>query len=260
MVNARRDNRFKMAERRLYESPSDPIGITRIASDGISGDGYKRSMWHNQPLLSEFKNNKQFPFGSFYDVDTTNVWDVDASGSGTALVPVAGRGAFAKFTNGASDNNYYAYNNKYAHFGLIAGKDTLCTAEIIVKTVAKADIYFGLCAKILSGNMFDNRVNGIGFYTLADTDGNGLLRIESTKASTPTQVSAGVSMANGVKVKLGFNAVGLYKVCFYVDEIYRGIITTNIPTVDLNVCFGCRNGEAAANEFSINTINVAMER
>jgi hypothetical protein len=134
------------------------------------------------------------------------------------------------------------------------------TAEIIVKTVAKADIYFGLCAKILSGNLFDNRVNGIGFYTLADTDGNGLLRIESMKATVATQASAGVSMADGVKVKLGLVAVGLYKVCFYVDDIYRGIITTNIPTVDLNVCFGCRNGEGAANEFSINTINVAMER
>lgn len=258
MNNSRRDNRFKAETRRMYENTNDPMGIQRIDSGGV--DGHTKSMWHNQPLISEFKNNIQFPFRSAYDINTTNVWDVDAGGSGTAIVPVAGRGAFAKFTNGASDNNYYAYNNKYAQFGLIASKDTLLTAEIIVKTVTKADIYFGLCAKILSGNMFDNRVNGIGFYTLADTEGSGLLHIESANTSVVTQASVGVSMANGVKIKLGILAVGLYKVYFYVDEIYRGAITTNIPTVDLNVCFGCRNGEAAANEFSINTINVAMER
>ena len=49
---ARRDSRFKMAGALMYENPSDPIGIRRIASDGLSGDGYKRSMWNNQPLVS----------------------------------------------------------------------------------------------------------------------------------------------------------------------------------------------------------------
>ena len=105
--------------------------------------------------------------------------------------------------------------------------------------------------------IFDARVDSIGFYL---ADGSGLLYCETNNTSTPTQSSTGITLEDSTVYKIGFVAVGVTVVYFYVNETYVKASIANIPTAALAVAFGLRNGTGVANELSINTINVGLER
>jgi hypothetical protein len=249
---SRKDKRKGNALMLLYENPDDPLGISRI--DGISNT---HSFWHDFPNVDMFANILKWEFKTAYDVNATNVWTQVAGGSGTVLTVQDVRGGFAKAINGASDDNYYGYSAKYSNCTLEALKLTWFQTQIAVKDVSEADLFVGLMTPAATTGIFDARVDSIGFYL---TDGSGLLYRETSKTSTPTQVSTGITMADTVVIKLGFVVVSTTAVYFYVDEQYVGCSTTNIPTAALGPAFGLRNGAAAANELSINTINVGLER
>ena len=247
--------RVAMAIAGLYAQGSDPLGEMRRDA----GDHFE-SLFHGFPLTPIRPIILQYDFTNAYKVNATNVWNATAVGTGTVLTAQAGRGGFAKFVNGASDNDAYDYQAKYAQATLAAAKGTWFITEVMIKTVAKADIFVGLCAPIASGNIFDNRLNSIGFYTDSGGVAPGVLWCETTLAGVLTRQNTGVTLADGVKVELGFCVVGVTSVFFFVNNVYKKVSSSNMPIVDLAVSFGCRNGEAAANEMTIYPIQVGMDR
>jgi hypothetical protein len=235
----------------LYVNPSDDWGIPRAnAGDHLQSPYHLMSL---NPLASIFH---QYGFFNAYDVNTTNVWDQVASGSGTGLTVQAGRGGYAKIVNGASDNHHYYYQAKYQTATLAAGKMTWLIGEIMIKDVDQCDMFFGLCKTIASGEIFANRVDAVGFYM---TDGSALLRCETSKASTATQASSAVSAVDLTRVRLALTIEAASKVHFFIDGVHKKTITTNIPTANLAVSFGLQNGEGAANEMTIYPIRLGME-
>lgn len=249
--NGRLGRNSTMEEAGFYANPTEAWGNPRINA----GD-FQQSPYHLMsvnPLYSVFH---QFGFFNAYDVNTTNVWDQTASGSGTALTVQAGRGGFAKFVNGASDNNHYYYQSKYQTAALAAGKMTWIVGDFIIKDVDQCDFFFGLCKTIASGDIFANRVDSVGFYM---TDESALLRCECSNTSTATQASSGASAVDLTRVRLAISIEASVRANFFVNDVHKKTISTNLPTANLAVSFGLQNGEGAANELSIYPIRLGME-
>jgi hypothetical protein len=236
-----------------YPIAGEPVGIDRVNSGDNLQSGY-----HGFPRASIFANILEWQFKSAYDVDATNVWDMANTGSGTVLTPQDGRGGWAKVVNHDTNNDYYSYQSKYKPIALASGKSIWIVTEIKVKVVGQADIFVGLTPAVATTSIFDARVDSVGFY-LAD-EGAGLLYAETSKASSATQTSTGVTMVDATSIKLGIKIDGLTHAYFYVNDVYKVVHITNLPTVDMGFAFAIRNGEGAANEFSINTIFVGMDR
>jgi len=254
LVGQGRNSQASMAMAGLYANRNEAWGTPRA-----HGGDFRKSPYHLVPVNPLFPIIKRYNFFTAYDVDTTNVWDESNSGSGTGLTCQDGRGGYATVVNAASDNNYYFYEGKYKNGTLATGKNTWLSGEIAVKTAVAAEIFFGLCATI-SGNLFDNRADAIGFYTDPDNDASGLLRCECSKDSSASQSSSTESLADATRVKLSVIVGGTSVAYFAVDDVVKKAISTNVPTTDLAFCFGIRNGAGAANELDIYPTTLILER
>lgn len=237
----------------MYPKPGDPDGVLRVNSGDDFGSPY-----HGFPMPPIFPNTLQWQFKSAYDVDGSNVWDIANTGTGTPLACQDGRGGWAKSVNGVTDNNYYSYQSKYKPIALVAGKNLWLVTEIKVKTVNQADLFVGLTPAIATTAIFDAWVDVVGFY-LNDGQG-GLLRCVTSNGSALTLKSTGVSMADDVAIKLCIKIEGVSQAYFYVNDIPKAVSKAYIPTTNMGFAFALRNGEGAANELSINTVFIGMDR
>jgi len=236
----------------FYQKSTDPSWLRR--HDG----GPMDSMPVNPPYLHPVV----FKFQDAYDINTSNVWSEAASGSGTGLAVQDARGGKAKFTNGGSDNNYYSYFSKYEVAKLASGKDLWFWTTIAIADVSEADLFVGLCAKLGSGDIFDNRVDAVGFYM---TDGDETLFCECNKDGTPTQTTSGVDLADGIEKFVGFHVKSNTKVEFYVGDSGNKpqlvtSMSTNLPDdEEMTVAFALRNGTTAANALTISAIHCPQD-
>lgn len=211
------------------------------------------------PPMPAAANVNRFEFKNKYDIDTTNTWKQTASGSGTALTVQDARGGRAKATNGASDNNYYFYESIYEIAKLTAGKHLHITGSIEIADVDQADWFWGLCARLASGNLFDNRVDAIGFY---GADGSANINCECRKDSTATNDTAIDTLADATEMYFGLHVIGATEVYCYTETYdgYRSILRTNVPdNEEMCVSFGCRNGQASANSLTVGQINLMQD-
>lgn len=236
----------------FYNKPSDPSWLRRH-DGGESGQSPLKGLPVNPP----FARMKVYTFDTAYDVDTTNVWTQDAAGSGTGLTVLDARGGQAQFINGATNNDFYSYQRKYEQWNLVDNKTEWFWTTITIADVSEADLFVGVCALLGSGNLFDNRLDAIGFYT---TDSDPTLFCECNKDGTPTQATAGVDLSDGIEKWLGFRAVNKTQVEFWVGDANNAPrfvkkINTNLPDDELMaVSFGLRNGTGSANNMTISDI------
>ena len=238
---------------------------------GGSDNDYDRSFWGGAYNLNVGHMMPTFPiFGTFeflpffmhrtIDVDTTSVWTAANSGSGTGLALQDAAGGRAKLINAATDNSYYYYFSNGEVVKLATNRQIYVFAHALkIKDVDQADWFIGLCKKLGSGNLFDNRVDAIGFY---GTDGSALIRSETNKNGTSSQESTGQSLTDEVETWLGIHINGTAAAYFFTGNSrgFRVIKTTNLPDdEELAVAFGCRNGQAVANEMTIGQIDVIIQ-
>lgn len=232
----------------FYNKSSDPSWLKRHSGGPLDG----------MPINPQYFHPVVFRFLTAYDVNTTNVWDVVAVNSGTGLTVQDARGGKAKFINGGSNNDAYTYTSKYEVVKLASGKDSWFWTTIAVADVSEADLFVGVSAKIGSGVLFDNRLDAIGFYL---TDGDATLFCECNKNGTPTQVTSGIDLADGIEKFVGFHVKSTTEVEFYVGNSGNipqlvTTISTNIPDdEEMTVAFALRNGTGAANNLIISAIH-----
>ena len=227
------------------------------------GGAYDKNVGHYMPTLPLFGGFEFLPFFMHrtIDTDTTDIWTEAHSGTGTGLTLQDADGGRAKIVNGTGDNNYYTYFSNGEIVKLSANRQIYLFAHALkIKDVDQADWFMGLCAKLGSGNLFDNRVDAIGFY---GTDGSALIRAETNKDGTASQVSTGQSLTDDTEEWLGLHINGTTAVYFYTGNArgYRCLRTASIPdNEELAVAFGCRNGQAAANEMTVGQIDIVRGR
>lgn len=200
----------------------------------------------------------------FYRLDhvLANTFAIAEVGSGTQLTLQDERAGVAKFTNGSNDNDYQEYFSVSEPGTPTTLRNlALHTIGIKIADVDQADMFFGLCQRLGSGNLFDNRVNSVGFYL---ADGSAALLAENRLSSSATLSSSLATMADDTWIELALDCsvvqtpAGNYsRTVFWVNNSEVATISLTFPLdVDMCLAFGLRNGEAVANEFSIKQISL----
>lgn len=238
----------------LYQYSDDPFGMLRNNEKDTT-----KAWWHDartKPADPLRKPALKWMFYKSEDVGSGAFTSAN-SGTGTPLALIDKRGGWAKSINGSGDNEYYYYYSLNEMAKLVDGYHVWFDTEIIIEDVDEADLFIGLCAGLGSGNLFDNRVDCVGF-TLAD--GSAALNHVTTKDSTGSPTATGDTLTDDTAVKLSFVVTGTARVDFYVDDVATSYSTSNLPDdEELAFAFGLRNGQASANSISITTTTVLMD-
>jgi len=238
----------------LYQYSDDPFGMLRNNEKDTT-----KAWWHNAPHKPGDPLRRpahRYFFNRTEDVGTGRFAET-AVGSGTVLTLQDRRGGWAKFTNAAADNDHYYYEAVNEIALMVDGQHIWFDTEIEITDVDQADMFIGICATLGSGNLFDNRVDCIGF-TLAD--GSGALQYVTTKDGTGAAAATGETLADLTAVKLSFVVTGLTRVDFYVNDNYVTTSESDVPDdEEMGLSFGLRNGEAVANAMSIATTTILLD-
>lgn len=245
----------------FYELSSDEKGDLRFNAGGRDRNVF--DMMPANPAFSPRARNVIIRFQTAYDVHAT-VWDQSKQNDGTVLTIQDAIGNKAKFVNDTGDNDYYYYEYVYEKAKLRSGKDLWFQTSIEIKDVDQGDMFVGLCARLASGNLFDNRVDAIGFVL---TDGGATLKAVCTKDGTGSAAAGDPSfdLTDETECWLGFHSNGTSYVDFFAgakgSETHRWRITANLPDdEELAPAFGLRNGTTAANSMTISDIMCLMDR
>jgi len=251
-------NTYMAAVSGMYGSPSDPKSTRRFNGASPRENLFDGVM--NQPAIPLANaTHNPFYFKNKHDVDSTNVWKQTAVGSGTPLVCLDGRGGRAKATNGATDNNYYFYESLYEIARLTSSTHLHIRGTIEIADVDQADWFWGLCARLASGNLFDNRVDAVGLY---GADGSANINAECRKNGTATPATALDTLTDATEMVVGVHIIGTAEAYFYTEDEagYRSIVRTNLPDdEEMCVSFGCRNGQGVANSLTVGQINLLQD-
>lgn len=193
-----------------------------------------------------------------YDVNTTNVWTETNSGTGTSLTVQDESGGVAKVVNGSANNNYYNYQAKYEIWKPTLNKDFWFQCPIKIADVSECDLFVGMCAKLGSGNLFDNKVDAIGFHM---ADGSGSIYGVGLKDSASELTAALATLADDTWAWLGFHCVSTARIEFFVNGVWKATLTAEIPDdEELAVSFGIRNGTGSANSLTIGKIDTIQDK
>jgi len=238
----------------LYQYADDPFGMLRSNEKDTT-----KAWWHNtvtRPADPLRRPAHKYFFNRTEDVGATRFKETN-SGSGSVLALQDRRGGWSKFTNGSGDNEYYFYEAINEIAAMVDGKHIWFDTEIEITNVDQADLFVGLCSLLGSGNLFDNRVDCVGF-TLADE--SAALQYVATQDGTGSPAATGETLSDLTAVKLSLVVTGLTRVDFYVDDNYVANLTTNLPDdEEMGFAFGLRNGEGVANAMSITTTTVLLD-
>lgn len=258
----------------FYDFIRSICGFKRRVTDGagrqrFNAGGTTRALWDYAPNVPSFPIGPEvrafyWTFDSSADTVSDAIsadeyrWNETASGSGTPLAPIDVVGGGGMFTNGTGDNEYYFYESGQEIGQLVAGYDLWF--EIVVQTddATQSDMFAGLCARLASGNLFDNRVDCVGFRK---DDGDTDIDLETdVSGSTATSSTAQGTLADDTDISLGFHYNGNDEtVYFFINDSYVNSIATTLPTTELCVSFGLRNGEAAAKSMIVKVIKLVVE-
>jgi hypothetical protein len=234
----------------------DPVGTRRYRGRNRVTDQY-HYIEGAAPVKPIYGHTLSWGFVNANDVDTTNVWDESNSGAGTSLTVQDEVGGYAKVTNGGGDNNYYYYFDKYEKLAIATDKDIYLRTRMKVGDVDEADVFIGMCKKLAAGDIFDNRVDAIGFYM---ADGSAVINCECSKDSTATQTASSVSATDGDEITLMIHVISNHTVEFFINESWAVEIKTNLPDdEEMAFCFGIRNGTGAANTLSVGRTDALMD-
>jgi hypothetical protein len=224
---------------------------------------------HNQreepsfPLLGH--GNVFWMFRKAGDVSADS-WIITESGAGTQLALQDENGGVAKFINGAADNNFQSYRSRAELLQIPSAGVISFRTRVRILDVSQGDLFVGFCENVTGKDIFDNRLNSVGFYTL---DGSGLLYVENGIGGVMTQSGPLVVPGSSPAIPIGqlvdeqwaelaFSIqinplVPRTAVNFFKNGLHLRTNITNMPTAAMAFYFALRNGQAVANELSITT-------
>lgn len=241
---------------------SDPKGIIRIDTGAPN-----TSVWDYMPTQPALSLDGIQPhlwlFRDPTDIVTDQVeattykWKETSSGSGTPLAVQDEQGGVAKSLNGAGDNNFYFYESANELVVPTSGKNIWFECEFKVSDATQSDWFIGLCARLATGNLFDDRLDSAGFKS---EDGDAYVDCENGVAGDARISTEEYTMLDNTWTKMGFRYNGSQFFYFIGDtDTYKAVHTSKIPTTEMCVSFGCRNGEAVAKSISVRKIFLGIE-
>jgi len=240
----------------LYQYGGDPAGMLRNNEKDTT-----KAWWHAAPQKPAGPLRRPPHYWYFDKTEDVGAGSLTPAnvGSGTPLALIDRRGGWATSLNAGALDDYYYYFGLNELASLVDGRFVWFDTEIEILDVDKADLFIGLCAKLGSGNLFDNRVDCVGFQ-LFNGSAAGRLNHVATKDGTGSPAYCGHTLADETAVKLSMVITGQSRVDFYVNDGWTSYLTSNLPDdEEMAFAFGLRNNAASPNAISITTTMVLLD-
>lgn len=183
--------------------------------------------------------------------------------AGSETISDASGGIFV-VTNATGDDDYTFYQYKsYSHvstaselFTLASGKKLWFKARLKASDVTQSDFFVGL----ISANTIPltSSVDAVWFYK---NDGDAYLDFGMYAASVATMTDVELaSLTDDTYFTVGFYWDGVNEIQYFYNDAIQGSSTVSVPSAELAISFGIRNGAAAAKILSVDYICCVKER
>ena len=171
-------------------------------------------------------------------------------------------GGVLKLTNGTADNDSDMLQlsgdggtTAMEIFALEVGKKAWFKTRCKINDKTESEFIIGI---INADTTPLDASDGIFFIKADDI---ATLDFKAVKASVASVASSIKTMVDDTYVELAFYYDGKDTISYYVDGNLEGTLAADtLPTTELTVTFGVKNGTGAAKEFSIDYIFVAKQR
>ncbi len=162
-------------------------------------------------------------------------------------------------TNANADNNLVSMQKLGHSFTPTAGTNLYFEARFQVSTATQVDVLFGLVAT--DTDPITSIVDGIVFRK---DDGDTYIDFAATNTSTTSTETELATFVADTYVTVGFKVTGISLVEYYVNGAKQGELSTNIPTVPLQVTMAFQDGDTGAaigaQTMSVDYVKVAQAR
>jgi hypothetical protein len=183
------------------------------------------------------------------------------TGSATETIADAAGGVL-EIKNGTADDDSDELQLVGESVILAAGKPVIFLAKIKVDDALQSDLFIGLSAT--DTDILGGTDNGVLFQK---DDGDANLDFGCRAAAAGSLSDTGVDLADDTWIVVGFEWDGYGKVTpFYSTDVSGKNATeltaviANIPSTEMRISFGVRNGEAVAKTLSLDYIRCAGVR
>lgn len=245
----------------FYRNPDEPAGFHRHWAGDFD------SLWDNihgipgQPLAAGKFQNYDFMHRHDTVSDAENAteheWHETAVGTGTPLYIARDVvGGAAKIVTGASAGNGYYYQSEAVGARGRQARDIWFEACVQMSDIGRSAFFIGVCADIASGNLFDNRLNSIGFYK---ADAASAIVFEVVLGGVQS-ILTDHSFVAATDAWIGFRYYsGGGRLIYYIGGANSGTIEVNPPDVLMPLSVGYRNNDGAAKTLSLKKIVFGLE-
>lgn len=190
-------------------------------------------------------------------------WTITEVGTSTQTLLDA-RNGILRLTSGASDNDGSQLQlggtgdseTVGECFLPAAGKNLWFECRVRSDDVTEHDFFLGLHVQdttVVAGRGSDY----IGFRT---DEGDALLDIECASGSSASSQTSVHTLVNDTWVTLGFKVTGTEKIEFYVNNVLKATLSTNIPTAEMKLTLAHLTGEGNAVQLDIDYVVVIQDR
>lgn len=185
------------------------------------------------------------------DGNLTGLWDAVISDASTGE---------ALFTNGAADDDSQEYQLKKEILSLNALSRTIWIfARAKISDATQEDFAFGLAAR--DTTFITATDNGL-LFRKTDGSTNIDLEVRASGATSGSSAAAGTMTTAyreyAIRIVTDANTLGTGVTTFYIDgtPVGSAINTAALPTTEMALSFGFRNGEAVAKTLTMDSIGV----
>lgn len=137
-----------------------------------------------------------------------------------------------------------------------AGKNLWFETRVYGNDVDQNDFFVGL--HVQDTTAVASR--GQAYIGFSVDDEDALLDVATAAASVASTEAGIATLADATYVKLGFKVTSTDKVEFYVNDVLKSTLTSNIPTELMKLTLAHLTGEGAANELNIDYVAVCQDR
>ena len=170
-------------------------------------------------------------------------WDVTVLTAGTIAIAEAGMGGWLQLIGGGAATQGIQMQHDGEAFLPAANTHIWFGCRLKIVDADDMDWFIGLAAR--DTDVFT--VDPTEIIAFRGDDGDANIDFQVADGGVGAAADTGSDTANNTVVELGFHVKGITSVIPYINDVAQTAVTANIPTGELAVTFGMRDGATEAN-------------